>query len=308
MSGRFGQARGEWLQLRFTRPTDVEGTTVRLPLRSPAQGVPAELLVQTDAGEAVTVLSPGATVVRLQVPDGPTRRLRIVVRSLTGAPNSTGVSIAEVAVPGLALGSRLLMPGTGGSVPDAILMGQSSETTRECAHVGERPLCSRSLSVEGEEEAGFRRELTMPAPADYAMSGTVVARNGAAAERLVAGLTAVTATASSRQVDAPEGRPASAFDDDLGTGWVAGDEDPQPILRVRLPARVETGSLQFQVDQYLAASRASEVELTFDDSAPITSQVDDAGFVRWSPRSFQSLSIRFLRVDHGQERRWRHRL
>ena len=294
VSGRYGQARGEWLQLRFTEPTDVQGATVRFPLRSQAQGVPAELLVQTDRGQAVTVLSPGASVQRLQVPAGPTNKLRIVVRSLSGAPDSSGVSIAEVTVPGLALGSRLLVPDGGLKAPDAILLGQSTPGTRECAEVGDRPLCSPTLAVEGEEEAGFRRELRSPTSADYRMSGTVVARNGAAAERLVAGLTAATASASSRAVDAPEGRPASAFDNDLGTGWVASDRDPQPFLDVELPSSVRTGSMQLQVDQFLAASRASQVELTFDDDAPVIRSVDSAGYVRWSPRTFQRLRIRFL--------------
>ena len=295
VSGRYGRARGEWLQLRFTQAVDVAGTTVRFPLESPAQGVPAELVAQTDEGEAVTVLAPGAAVQRLEVPAGATTSLRIVVRSLSGRPDSSGVAIAEVAVPGLDLGSRLRVPATG-TVPDTILLGQTVPATSACAEVGDRPLCSPTLAAEGEEQAGFRRLLQLPGTAAYALSGTVVARDGVAAERLLADLTAVTATASSRAVDAPGGRPAAAFDGSLGTGWVADSGDAQPRLSVRYPSRVTTGLLQLQVDQYLAASRASEVELTFDGDADasVVAPVNDAGYVRWAPRTFRNLSIRFV--------------
>ncbi|MGA8979773.1 MAG: hypothetical protein WB473_11755, partial [Pedococcus sp.] len=142
----------------------------------------------------------------------------------------------------------------------------------------------------------FRRSLQIPGSAGYHLTGTVVARDGAAAERLLSDLTAVTATASSRAVDAPGGRPAAAFDGSLGTGWVADAGDPQPRLSVRFPSRVTTGLLQLQVDQYLSASRAAEVELTFDgaDDTSVVAPVNDAGYVRWAPRTFRTLSIRFL--------------
>ncbi len=298
VSGRYGRARGEWLQLRFTEAVDVQGTSVRLPLESPAQGVAAELLAQTDGGEAVTVLAAGAAVQRLQVPKGPTTTLRIVVRSLSGRPDASGVSIAEVAVPGLDLGSRLQVPAVP-TAPDTILLGQTSPATSGCAQVGDRPLCSPTLVTEGEEQAGFRRLIQTPSTAAYQLSGTVVARDGTAAERLLADLTAVTATASSRAVNAPGARPAAAFDGSLGTGWVADIRDPRPRLTARFPSRVTTGELQLQVDQYLAASRASEVQLTFDgvDDAAVVAPVDDAGFVRWAPRTFRSLSIQFLATN-----------
>jgi arabinofuranan 3-O-arabinosyltransferase len=52
--------------------------------------------------------------------------------------------------------------------------------------------------------------------------------------------------------------------------------------------------VQLQVDQYLAASRPTRVEVTLDDGPPFTADVTSEGRVSWSSRTFRRLSFRFL--------------
>jgi len=106
----------------------------------------------------------------------------------------------------------------------------------------------------------------------------------------------ITATASSRAVAAPEGRPGAAVDRDLGTGWVAAPDDTAPRLTLRLPARRSVKALQFLTDPYLTASRPTEVELSFDGGPPTRAAVDPEGYVRFAARTARAVEVKFTRA------------
>ena len=139
----------------------------------------------------------------------------------------------------------------------------------------------------------MRRSLTLPSELTGPMSGEVVARAGDGVERLLAGLTSVEVTASSRSIREPAGRPAAAMDGELGTGWVAARDDESPTLTISLPRAVSTDRLQLQRDAYLAASAPSEVQVSLDGGRPLDLTVDDEGFLRWPKQTVSRVSLRF---------------
>ena len=295
-SGRYATAAGEWLELGFRAPVDVTGAAVRFDTGAPIGGAPVEVRVDTAHGSSTSVLEPGGGAQALATPRGVTQRLRVTVtRTQAGRP-ANGVSIAEVVVPGVQLGTRLAVPASDG-VPAAIVLRATGRGASQCARVGDRPLCAASLGRPAESEAGIRRTVEMSGAATLAFSGAVRPRDGAAVERLLEGLTAVSASASSRSIQAAAGRPAAAADGELGTGWVAAPDDTDPTLTLVMPQDVTTGSAQFQNDQYLAASRPTRVALTFDGTDTETVDIDGEGYARWDRRTFRSLRIRVLETE-----------
>jgi arabinofuranan 3-O-arabinosyltransferase len=296
-SGRYARAAGEWLELGFRRPVEVTGASVSFDTGGPLGGAPIAVRVDTARGSATSVLEPGSGAQALATPPGVTQRLRVTVtRTQAGRP-ANGVSIAEVTVPGVQLGTRLAVPASDGAPPSAIVLRGTGRGAPQCARVGERPLCAAGLGRAAESEGGIRRTVEVPGAATLRFSGTVRPRDGDAVERLLDGLTAVSASASSRGVLASAGRPEAAVDGELGTGWVASADDTQPTLTLTMPQQVTTGSAQFQNDQYLAASRPTRVALTFDGADTETVDIDGEGYARWDPRPFTSLRIRVLETE-----------
>ena len=146
---------------------------------------------------------------------------------------------------------------------------------------------------DSEEPIGLLRSVELPKAASYQLQGTALPKDGAALERMLVVPGAITASASSRAVTAPEGRPGAAVDRDLGTGWVADPGDPAPSLTLRLPRARELSGLQFLTDPYLTASRPIEVLLRFDGGPPTRSTVDPEGYVRFGARKARTVEVDF---------------
>ena len=161
-----------------------------------------------------------------------------------------------------------------------------------------------AFAKDSEEPTGLIRSVDLPEAASYALQGTALPRDGAALERLLVVPGAITATASSRSVTAPEGRPGAAVDTDLGTGWVAAPDDQKPTLTLKLPQARKLQGLQFLTDPYLAASRPSEVSVRFDGGPSSTVAVTPEGFVTFPDRTKAgALGRADLHRDHGPVRR-----
>ncbi len=292
ISGRFGQARGEWLELTFAQPRTVEGLEVQFSLAPPTPEPVRTLQVETDAGSLTSVVSGSGDPQSIPVPPGTTQRLRLAI-GVTDGKQPGGVSIAEVRLPGLAPVSRLLVPAADRQ-PSALVFRNQQVGRSACLHVDARPLCRRSQAKDSEEPTGLLRSVELPRTASYQLQGTALPQDGDALERLLAVPGAITATASSRAVTAPEGRPNAAVDRDLGTGWVADPGDLAPRLTLRLPRDRSLTGLQFIADRYLTASQPAEVLLRFDGGPPAPSRVDTEGYVRFAARTARMVEIDFV--------------
>ncbi|WP_432950053.1 alpha-(1-_3)-arabinofuranosyltransferase [Kribbella sp. CA-253562] len=283
ISGRFGRGSGEWLELDFTAPRKVSDLKVQFSLRAPTTDPVRTLQVETDAGTLTTVVAGTDRPQNVPAPDGFTQRLRLSV-GVTDGKNPNGVAIAEVMLPGLAPVSRLSVPGGLPKQPDAVVIRTTQSGRSACLHAGVRPLCRQSVAKDSEEATGLYRSVDLPDAASYKLQGTALPRDGASLERLLEVPGAVTATASSRAVTAPEGRPGAVVDQDLGTGWVAAPDDLRPTLTLKLPGFRKLQGVQFLSDPHLAAARPSEVEVRFDGGTPATLKVTPEGFVTFPDR------------------------
>ena len=283
ISGTFGRSSGEWIELNFTASRKVDNLKVRFSLAAPTTDPVRTLKVDTDAGSVTSIVAGSDQPQAIQVPDGFTQRLRLSV-GVTDGKNPNGVSISEISLPGLTPVSRLSVPGGLERQPDALVFRSEQFGRSGCLHAGARPLCRAGFAKDSEEPTGLYRSVELPDAASYELRGTALPRDGASLERLLVAPGAITATASSRAVTAPEGRPGAAVDRDLGTGWIAAPNDQQPKLTVKLPRTRKLQGLQFLADPYLAASRPSEVSVRFDNGEPTKLVVSAEGFVTFPDR------------------------
>ncbi|ADB32160.1 coagulation factor 5/8 type domain protein [Kribbella flavida DSM 17836] len=283
VSGTFGQSSGEWLELTFTAPRRVDDLQVQFSLQAPTTDPVRTLKVETDAGSLTTVVEGNDRPQHLPAPEGVTQRLRLSV-AVTDGRNPNGVAIAEVSLPGLTPVSRLQVPAGPDRQPDALIFRTAQAGRSACLHSGTRPLCRQGFARDSEEPTGLYRSIDLPDAASYTLQGTALPRDGAALERLLVVPRSITATASSRAVTAPEGRPGAAVDTDLGTGWIAAPGDPRPTLTLKLPGARKLQGIQFLSDPYLAAARPSEVAVRFDGGKPTTLRVTPEGFVTFPDR------------------------
>jgi arabinofuranan 3-O-arabinosyltransferase len=153
--------------------------------------------------------------------------------------------------------------------------------------------CNPRHAIEGEEEVGLRRTVTLGSAGSYTLEGTVTARDTNALDALAQSPGGILATATSRLVDGLPRRPGAAVDRDLGTGWVAGTSDFDPKLTLELPERRAVRGLQLLRDPLLAASGAKEVEVSLDSDEPRPLVVDDEGYVRFPAERAKRIDVTF---------------
>jgi arabinofuranan 3-O-arabinosyltransferase len=298
ISGTFGRSSGEWLELNFSASRPVTDLKIQFSLDAPTTDPVRTITVDTDRGSLTSVVVGSDQPQSIPAPAGFTQRLRISV-GLTDGKNPNGVSISEVSLPGLAPVSRLTVPSGLDRQPDALVFRNQQLGRSGCLHAGVRPLCRAGFAKDSEEATGLARSVDLPEAASYQLQGTALPKDGAALERLLDLRGAITATASSRAVTAPEGRPGAAVDTDLGTGWVASATDDQPTITLKLPKARKLRGVQFLSDPYLAASRPREVVVRLNRGEPVTLTVDREGFITFPEESalVGSLELKFTATE-----------
>ncbi|GAA6526722.1 alpha-(1-_3)-arabinofuranosyltransferase family protein [Intrasporangium sp. DVR] len=288
LSGRFGQATGEWLQVDFTRPTRVAGTTITLSGASPVAARPRAVRVETDIGAVTTTVVAGPAV-RLRTPPGAASWLRITLVDVEpGVQN--GFSVAELSVPGVTPRPTLSLPGA--SDPQLVLLETGKPGRSECLTLDGTVACSPTLRRDA-EELGWRRSWTATAAGQYSVKGEVTPVDGPALEELLALPSGWKATASSRLVTAPLGRPDAGIDGDPSTGWVASPADPRPWYEISLPRRIRVSGMRITKSRELPASTPVTVTVTFDNGTTRTVTADDSGVARFPPIRTSSLRLTF---------------
>ncbi|GMA19695.1 hypothetical protein GCM10025862_17160 [Arsenicicoccus piscis] len=283
VSGRYGQALGEWLQVDLTGPTDLAATGVTIDLSgtSPVEADPARVRVTTDTGSVSTDVPGLGRPFALRVPPGTTQHLRVTLEATRSGVKS-GFSINELVIPGVRAVPRLVLPAPATPAPEAISLRTQQPGATGCLQLGGRPLCADRLVRPSEEAAGLYRAFTTRADASYSWTGEARVRGSAAAARLLDQPGRVLATASSQRVPSVAARPGAAVDADLGTAWVAAADDPRPTLHLTLPARRVITGVQLLLDQYVSASRAGSVDVRTSDGRTRTVPVDQYGHARFT--------------------------
>lgn len=288
VSGTLREAQGEWLQVDFKAPTRVVGTTITLSSSAPIGARPKAIKVETDRGSVVMDAFAGPAI-RLATPAGEARWLRVSLAEVeSGAPN--GFSIAELAVPAVAPDPTVTIPGE--HQADLVLLEEGKRGRSECLPIEGIVVCSPTLKVEAEER-GWRRSWTAAAAGTYVFDGEVLPIDGPALEDLLELPSGWRASASSRLVQAPLGRPDAGIDADPATGWVASPADPKPWYEVSLPREESVSGLRITKSRELPASTPMTVTVRFSDGTQRTERADATGLIRFPPKRTTSLRLTF---------------
>ncbi len=304
ISGDYGEAVGQWLEVHFDQPRSLETVDVALLEDSPVGAPVTRIDVRTDTGVVENELDSGADTHRLEVPSGETTELRLRVTAV-GDGNPTGVGIRELSIPDVTVQRTLRAPSVlpddlGGPASPATFAFATADGARPaCVQTGEVSRCAGQLSRTGEEHGQLRRRADVAVGARYEAMATMRPRPGPELDEMLEPPEgAIRAGASSRAVDDPLGRPQAAVDLDPGTGWVAapGDETPAVTLSWDEPENVE--GVHIEVEPWLAASRPRVVEIETGDEERFTVEMDAQGRALL-PDGVETaeLTVRVLDVD-----------
>lgn len=287
VSGRLGQAEGEWFEVRLDGMRSPAGIRVLASDVSPVGSMPTTLTVTTRAGSRVIRLDANGFGISA-LPSGPTDWIRLTLTSRASG-TANGFALAEVAVEGVTPYSLLAPPAA--DSPSQILLRRADNARAGCLSLPDRAVCAPTLEVPPNPAPGIARRLTLAESAAYEMTGEVRATQGA--EALLDNPTGLRAEASSRLVPDVRDRPGAAVDGDLETGWTASAGDFAPRLTLRLPQERRISGLQFVRSAILAASAPLEVTVKFGAGKEVTGRVDAAGYLRFPARTTGLVRIFF---------------
>ena len=238
---------GEWLEVTFTEPRDVTGTTITFE-RLPDTPSPATVTVTTDHGSAQTDIDPFHLTQELVVPEGKTSRMRIRVDELAWEPGyraGTRVGIVSLAIPGLRADRILTVPGVVDA--DTLLFTGAAGAAPGCFHGSRVWTCHPSLEIQGEDAYRLDRSVTLSAEAaakDHVITGQVTVVDLERIEKnanRAGGYPKV--TASSTSVDHPAALGRNAFDGDDATVWYPSPDDNRPSLHIDFGTTVTLSEL-----------------------------------------------------------------
>ncbi|SDS78472.1 alpha-(1-_3)-arabinofuranosyltransferase [Jiangella sp. DSM 45060] len=316
VSGEYGSAAGQWLELTFDEPRRVPSVELTPLTGGPVSAPMRRVAVQTDTGILESDLSPADGAQVLAVPSGETTTLRVSVVAV-GEGTVSGVGIRELAVPDLKVLRTLAAPAvtaadlggpaSGEPAPATLVFAVADGRRGECVATtsGDARVarCAGQLARPGEENRDLRRSTELAAAAEYEAELTARPRPGRSLEELLAPDTdGIVATASSRAVTDPLGRPQAAVDRDPGTGWVAAPDDEEPSLTLTWGPRRTVEGLRLEVEPWLAASRPSLVEVRAGETRFQTG-VDGDGVVTFpEPVRTDELTVTIVEVAEVEDR------
>lgn len=278
VSGRYGQAEGEWLEVRLLQAQPIRWVRLIASRKSPIGSPPRRILVSTAAGTRSMSLDANGfgTVTPAE---GATDWVRFTLSAVeSGVPN--GMSIAELAIDGVT--PRLLLETPPAASPQTIHLRGDDAFRTGCWQVSTGVTCSPATVAPREPPPGIDRIVRLGSGGSYRLEGTVRAASTSGADALLDDPARPRVTASSRLVPGLADRPGTVVDADPATGWVASADDPQPRLTVHLPRERVVRGLQFIPSSTADASRPKEVRIRFGDGYPVTATTDANGYV-WFP-------------------------
>ncbi|GAA1016207.1 coagulation factor 5/8 type [Acrocarpospora pleiomorpha] len=295
-SGGWDGAVGEWLQVDLVRKVSIPQLAVAFTqFVGPAV---TEIEVETSAGKVrQTVKNTGAAQL-VHVPPGATDRVRITVTRVAWRPKSnlgSRVGITELAIPGVAAGRTVLVPGVAANpVIPTYALGGSTGAAPGCMQGSFIWTCSGQLQMRGEDGFGFDRTITSPATAPREAVGQTMLTDPHAIE------TATTfpniyphVSASSTLVDHPAAVGLSAFDGDPKTIWYAGAFDAKPTLTIDFGRRRKIDQIEITYPETITGAAPMQL-LVWADKALRGGYVPADGVFRFKPVTTRKVVLQFL--------------
>jgi arabinofuranan 3-O-arabinosyltransferase len=256
---------GQWIAVTFNRPMSLSAIRVTPLAGSPLQPTITRVTISTDRGSVERSLPPRATPVRLTVPSGKSRYLKITIDAVHAASQvssagiAAGAGISDVRIPGITFQQNTKLP----SDETAHF---SAPTRNPPIVVLDRPLPNANLSLGSgtTDDPAMSRTFTLPKAMATDVSGYAVPVPGPALEALLdfyapPSLLNPQVTASSWLGDLPHFRPANLLGP-TWTPWIAaiGDLHPSVTLTWNGQHTIDSAALTLTPD----ASRPTEVAVS----------------------------------------------
>ncbi len=259
-SGSLGGAVGQSLEVSLPRPRDLG--SLQIAFATATVNVPTQISVSTDRGSRIVNVRADATLQTVDLPEGPTRRVKISVVAVLGGGRGGSVGIASLKLPGVSAGRTLVVPGNPTGAPaDLLAFDAASGYRPTCLTYAAMPACDPTFAADGEETDGIDRTVTLGAGEDYRPSASVRLRGGAALDAALDRGAPARVTASSSIADDPRVRPGAVVDNDPTTMWMAAPGDANPSLTLTLPSNYTMSGLTLTTDPNAAVAVPRRVEI-----------------------------------------------
>lgn len=265
---------GAWIELSLPRPVAIDGIDVALLRDRPTRAMAVGLRVSTDHVERDVRLVPVAGPQTVAVGSPPTRRLRITLTRVRDFGSGTGdAGIAEIAVPGVTVTRRIVLPSPGPAANVTTLL--------------RRETANRFVAGDRDEDTTFDRSFEVP-PASYEITGTASLEPGGDLESVFPAR-AATIAASSRWNGLATFAPHQAFDGDASTVWVADPFDSSPTLHLAWDGAREVRSVR--VTKAPGPVRTPRRLLLLAGGDTRTVHLDAGGAATFAPLHTSSLTV-----------------
>ena len=261
-------AKGQWVKVSWADPTHLP-PSLTLTLDTKLGADVAAVSVVTDAGSRRTPVTspelagdvdPARYAVAVEVPQGPTLSLQLVIEAVRDhLPTVRVLDLGAGALPRVQPWVRLPVTETS---PDLVALEASTDDRSACYPMSSGVLaCSPDRRRVGEEATTMRRLVTLAEERAYVVTGTAVA-TGDGADALLQRLDGIRAAASTRWLPEPGVAPDLAVDGDPKTYWASDPTDTEPTLTLTWPTTRQVDGLRFAVDPDVAGRRPTEVDVT----------------------------------------------
>lgn len=280
-----------WWRLDLEQP--LAGGTVRLE-GGPGATDDQLVRVRTEAGVGEEVrLGPG-DVRETALPAGETTWVQ--VEDASGVAGRA-LSLAEVALPGVDVRRRLVLPTLPESWgdPAAVVLRRDRDARRGCVVVDGDVRCVAGRDRDDEEAAGLSRAFTLDAASAWDTRLSLVPRGGPELDRLALRDQPVSVDVSSTAVPDPRGGALAAVDGDPGTTWTADPEDLRPALELSWLGQRTLRRIAVDVDEDAAVRAPTRLRLIWPDGQR-TVDLED-GRARLAPIRTDRLRLEVLEAD-----------
>ncbi|MFF8766181.1 alpha-(1-_3)-arabinofuranosyltransferase [Nocardiopsis dassonvillei] len=299
-SSAFTGALGEWIEVEFEEPQDLNGLSVAFE-HLPGEPPPSRVTLVTDGGEAQVPVAETEEPQELAAPPGATTTLRVRVDELAWEPEyrfGTRVGVASISVPGLEPARTLRVPGPADA--GTLLFTGSTGTAPGCMEGSHVWVCNPDLQVRGEDARRLDRTFELSAEsasAPHTVSGEVVLTDPREAENAANRASPHPhVTASSTAVQHPAAMGRGALDDDESTVWYPDPEEKNPWLDIELGAPTEIGHLEVEFPR--ADSVLRPIRVTVEGGGTVREGwLDGSGRVDFAEFTAESLRVTFERPE-----------
>ncbi|MFE3459831.1 alpha-(1-_3)-arabinofuranosyltransferase [Nocardiopsis aegyptia] len=299
-SSAFTGALGEWLEVEFAEPRDLDGLSIAFE-QLPGEPPPSRVTLVTDNGEADVPVAETDEPQDIVAPPGLTSTLRVRVDELAWEPEyrfGTRVGIADLSLPGLEADRTLDVPGPADT--GTLLFTGSTGTAPGCMEGSHVWVCNPRLQVRGEDARRLDRTFELSeesASGTHRVSGEVVLTDPREAENAANRAGGYpTVTSSSTAVEHPASMGRGALDDDESTVWYPDPEEKEPWLDIDLGEPTTLGYLE--VDFPRADSVLRPIKVTVEGGDTVREGwLDGSGRVDFASLTTDTLRLTFERPE-----------